>query len=532
MEYYAKYRYTQLHKMPPNKRILIAELKNRHKQSDRVPLIAAVKEFSTIKHNYENEAKIFSEVSDMSHSIVKYYNHLKYDDKFFIFMEYCENGSISQSMKKLLSENTYWPLSWLVKQFKSITYALIVLLEHKISHRDIKPENIFVCKDWHFKLGDFGITRRQTGLSEETYPITGTILYMSPILLKLYFDKIQNSDKINLEKEDVWSLGKTFFEILIKKTGVDFQKYRGKSIQNSNKMRRCSFAQIMYEYESSFIDIIYKKLLKHDIPEKLALLIAQMLKTPYKDRPSLSDVYEGLERIQGEIGDPGDSEPNWISYINPEKPKEKLDTSKKENLLKLLEQEENRIGKVIKTYFKHGYISSEDDADVKTISIESSLSSQDCLNTLPLNDPSQENATISAENSYEYVDGDTVSEENPLSTESEIDTDGDYDSPSDNTTISNETHLAIEENLYDEKSKTLPETNNRCGLCGEWSDKDQIKLDCGHFYDVPCLSEYINYPNIRPHCPICKVKITWKMLSTGGLLISDLAMNKMLYLIE
>lgn len=203
MDYYSKYSYSELQIMPPNKRILCANIKPKTSCLLTLPKTAAVKEFLIIKHNYEMEAKLFSEVSMLSPHIVTYYNHIKYDDKFFIYMEYCRNGSTSHSIKSLIDKGLSWSHPFLIKQFSNLASALNILLENKISHRDLKPDNIFVTQDWDFKLGDFGISKRHGIRQNETHSVVGTLLYMSPILKHEYHDKKSSSEIVNLEKEDV-----------------------------------------------------------------------------------------------------------------------------------------------------------------------------------------------------------------------------------------------------------------------------------------------------------------------------------------
>lgn len=59
--------------------------------------------------------------------------------------------------------------------------ALEICEEERIVHRDIKPANIFVNKDKHFKLGDFGLSRQMSKSASMSLRKTkGTPLYMPP----------------------------------------------------------------------------------------------------------------------------------------------------------------------------------------------------------------------------------------------------------------------------------------------------------------------------------------------------------------
>jgi len=71
-------------------------------------------------------------------------------------------------------------------------------------HRDIKPQNIFINAGGHYKLGDFGISRKlektSSGLSKK-----GTYPYMAP---EVYMGKEYNSNV------DIYSLGMLMYRLL------------------------------------------------------------------------------------------------------------------------------------------------------------------------------------------------------------------------------------------------------------------------------------------------------------------------------
>ena len=84
-----------------------------------------------------------------------------------------------------------------------ICNALSLCETRNIIHRDIKPHNIFVSRDGHFKLGDFGIAK----ISDSVQPGTqiGTFRYMAP---EVYYYRPYGP------QADIYSLGLVLYWML------------------------------------------------------------------------------------------------------------------------------------------------------------------------------------------------------------------------------------------------------------------------------------------------------------------------------
>jgi serine/threonine protein kinase len=96
-------------------------------------------------------------------------------------MEYCEEGDLFNYFKK---KNKNLSIRDILKIFKQIVQAFIVMNVKGIFHRDLKPENILLSKGLVIKIADFGCAR-----SISTYDMTkidnfsldkGTPIYASP----------------------------------------------------------------------------------------------------------------------------------------------------------------------------------------------------------------------------------------------------------------------------------------------------------------------------------------------------------------
>ena len=139
-------------------------------------------------------------------------------------MEYCKRGSLSDVLREKSIKKEVWSQSDLLGYFIQLTSTLSKLHENEVYHRDIKPCNIFVTDNYDLKLGDLGDSK---DVKEEINTIRGTRLYMSPKLLTFANDKNRSSIKVEFspEKEEIWSLGKTFLEMAVVKHQLNFNDY-------------------------------------------------------------------------------------------------------------------------------------------------------------------------------------------------------------------------------------------------------------------------------------------------------------------
>ena len=173
-------------------------------------------DFSLIQEQAEkdlclNEIEIIKKL-DNPH-IIKYYNSFQIDQKFYILMEYMNNGDIKgyiaahQNMGKPIPEEELWDL------FYQCMSGLICIHKNKLIHRDIKPANLFLTDDKTIKIGDFGVSATRNKNTpdnnsnekpEKQTMMIGTPLYMSPEMF--------NHEKYG-SKVDTYALGCSFYEM-------------------------------------------------------------------------------------------------------------------------------------------------------------------------------------------------------------------------------------------------------------------------------------------------------------------------------
>lgn len=98
-----------------------------------------------------------------------------------IVMEYCGDGDLLNYYKK---KNKQLTVQEILRIFKQIVQAFIVMSVEGVLHRDLKPENILIGKGMIIKVADFGCARsvNHTEISKiDNFSLDkGTPIYASP----------------------------------------------------------------------------------------------------------------------------------------------------------------------------------------------------------------------------------------------------------------------------------------------------------------------------------------------------------------
>ncbi|KAG0169454.1 Suppressor of Sensor Kinase (SLN1) [Apophysomyces sp. BC1015] len=135
-------------------------------------------------------------------NIVQYFGMEVHRDKVFIFMEYCENGSLGALLDQYgRIEDEGYIADYAYQLLRGLGY----LHENNIVHRDIKPDNILIDYQGQLKLSDFGAAKGQKTMGRTTVnmnvnSLAGTPMYMAP-------EVITGGDTGRKGSMDIWSLG-------------------------------------------------------------------------------------------------------------------------------------------------------------------------------------------------------------------------------------------------------------------------------------------------------------------------------------
>ncbi|KAF8940268.1 hypothetical protein EDD21DRAFT_360964 [Dissophora ornata] len=145
-------------------------------------------------------------------NIVRYDNIEVHRHKVFIFMEYCQGGSLADLLEHGRIEDEKVIKFYTLQMLKGLAY----LHDKNVVHRDVKPDNILLDHLGNIKFVDFGAakilaknqrTRTHGRPAAESISVgvganslNGTPMYMAPEVIK-------NGEKGRKGSMDIWSLG-------------------------------------------------------------------------------------------------------------------------------------------------------------------------------------------------------------------------------------------------------------------------------------------------------------------------------------
>ena len=172
------------------------------------PVAVKVVNFTTVMNDYilsllKNEILVMKKL--VHPNIVQLYEVCITNNNIYIMTEFCNEGDLSGYLKskKSLTENEA------IRIMGDIVNGFKEMCKHGAIHRDMKPANVFI-HNGTFKLGDFGFAKGFTSYEQAmSVSLVGTPMYMSPQCLQR---------QSYTSKNDIWSIGVIFYEMLVGKT--------------------------------------------------------------------------------------------------------------------------------------------------------------------------------------------------------------------------------------------------------------------------------------------------------------------------
>ena len=142
-------------------------------------------------------------------NIVEIYDVAEYYNRPYMVMEYVK----SKSLKDILNLKGHLLPREAADVMLQLTDAVALAHSHGVIHRDLKPQNVLIKTDGTIKLSDFGIATIPSSPSITCKEnVMGSVHYMAPEVTK---GKTANA------LSDIYSLGVTFFELLIGRVPFD-----------------------------------------------------------------------------------------------------------------------------------------------------------------------------------------------------------------------------------------------------------------------------------------------------------------------
>ncbi|KAF0774968.1 hypothetical protein AaE_001331 [Aphanomyces astaci] len=167
----------------------------------------AIKQVSLIDMAKEELAAIESEIKLLKklhhENIVKYYNTIKEEDYLYIVLEYMENGSLAQFMKKFGTLSETLVAMYITQVLRGLAY----LHAQGVLHRDVKGANILTTKDGLVKIADFGVAIKLNE-AQKSNSVVGSPYWMAPEVIEMAGWS---------SASDIWSVGCTIIELLTQK---------------------------------------------------------------------------------------------------------------------------------------------------------------------------------------------------------------------------------------------------------------------------------------------------------------------------
>ena len=212
----------------------------------------------------------------LSHpNIVKCIDSKIINEKAYIVMEYADDGNLKLKIKEHKQKNIPFKEENILNWFIEICEAINYIHSQKIIHRDLKPNNIFLMKNNHIKLGDFGIARVLHGDESAANTQIGTQPYLSPEIVQG-----ENYDY----RTDIWDLGIILYEMINFKNPFE--------------------AKGMHALFTNIVSGKMHKIEQNTVSKELIELIHKILQVNPLQRPQIKDIInkckEILEKIKKE----------------------------------------------------------------------------------------------------------------------------------------------------------------------------------------------------------------------------------------
>ena len=242
--------------------VFLVQKENTGEQPENQPLYAMkrIKKDGIINdkdklHRVLTEIKIHRSLNNQY--ICKYEHSFEDKNSIYILMEYCEKKSLDDYLKQRKTLKEYEARFYMFQ----VLLALKYLRRQKVIHRDLTLANVFLKDYKTVKIGDFGLSYKETENEEKQGLMCGTQGYFTP---ESYTTKYSY-------KTDIFDFGVCIYHLmtgttLFKDSVSSYESVRKQEIQYDDKVQFSSEAKDLlkkiFVLDNQRIDL--DKIFQHD----------------------------------------------------------------------------------------------------------------------------------------------------------------------------------------------------------------------------------------------------------------------------
>ncbi|XP_052620147.1 uncharacterized protein LOC111908021 isoform X1 [Lactuca sativa] len=221
--------------------------------------------------DFWNEIILLSECRH--ENIINFVGFCDEGNQMILVYEFARNGSLELHLRSA-------DLTWLKRLQICLGAARGLSYLHnqqRIIHRDLKSAHILLDQNWHAKIADFRLSKFDPASMMNAFLFTdmvGTLGYMDPLYIET---------GLLTKESDIYAFGIVLMEVLC-----------GRLVNQEGKMVRRHYEERKL---TEIIDPILRKQMSADSLDLFSAIAYQCLKTEHKERPSIIEVVEKLERV-------------------------------------------------------------------------------------------------------------------------------------------------------------------------------------------------------------------------------------------
>ncbi|XP_022173270.1 testis-specific serine/threonine-protein kinase 3-like [Myzus persicae] len=243
----------------------------RHKTNVAIKIVSKLQEATDYLEKFlPREIEV---VKGLKHdNLIRYYQAIETTHRVYIIMEYAENGSLLDIIKRDGKIDDDRARKWFMELVNAIEYCH----SKGVVHRDIKCENLLMDTNYNIKLSDFGFARnemiKKNGQMKTSSTFCGSYAYASPEILK--------GIPYQPNTADIWSIGVVLYAMIFGTLPFDDTTYQ--------KLLKQVQKPVSFPRDVVISDTCKQMIIKLLAPLKVRLSISDIKLQPWSQLPAKS----------------------------------------------------------------------------------------------------------------------------------------------------------------------------------------------------------------------------------------------------